>query len=295
MTSALGLESTGKQAEAIRKEAKKEAELPQGITWDELEKTYGTEGAFAALKKLPTYVAEQILQSAPSMAIPLAAGAAGAALSGPLAPIVGPIAGIGAYGVQQFGSFMQRQAQEGATPETLAPGKAALAAAATAPIGYFADRFTLGMSKVPTKVLGEEISKELAKRTSGVAGRAATGASLGIIAEAPTEVLEQAAERWQAGLDLTGEEAKKEYKEAFFGAAAVGGVGGAAARVLRGAPPEPEVAPPPVAPPPYVPEPSITGTNTADMIAALSRPQNADMMAAIRGREEEQAAPKLNE
>jgi hypothetical protein len=290
VSSALGLESTGKQAEAIRKEAKKEAELPQGITWDELEKTYGTEGAFAALKKLPTYVAEQILQSAPSMAIPLAAGAAGAALSGPLAPIVGPLTGIGAYGVQQFGSFMQRQAQEGATPETLAPGKAALAAAATAPIGYFADRFTLGMSKVPTKVLGEEISKELAKRTSGVAGRAATGASLGIIAEAPTEVLEQAAERWQAGLDLTGEEAKKEYKEAFFGAAAVGGVGGAAARVLRGAPPEPEVAPPPVAPPPYAPEPSITGTNTADMIAALSRPQNADMMAAIRGREEEQAA-----
>lgn len=238
LKSALGMkEQAGQQAADIRREAAQPKEGPVPTTWEELEQTYGKEGAIEALKKFPTYVTEQILQSAPSMAAPLAVGAGAAALSGPAAPIVGPLAGLGTYGLQQFGQFMQRQAQEGATGETLAPGKAAAVAAATAPLGYFADRFALGLTKVPAKVLGEGALAELAKRTgASVAGRAATGAGLGILAEAPTEVVEQIAERWQAGLPLDNEDAKREYKEAFFGAAAVGGVGGAAARVLGGAP-----------------------------------------------------------
>jgi hypothetical protein len=238
LKSALGMkEQAGQQAADIRREAAQPKEGPMPTTWEELEQTYGKEGAIEALKKFPTYVTEQILQSAPSMAAPLAVGAGAAALSGPAAPIVGPLAGLGTYGLQQFGQFMQRQAQEGATGETLAPGKAAAVAAATAPLGYFADRFALGLTKVPAKVLGEGALAELAKRTgASVAGRAATGAGLGILAEAPTEVVEQIAERWQAGLPLDNEDAKREYKEAFFGAAAVGGVGGAAARVLGGAP-----------------------------------------------------------
>jgi len=226
-------ESAGKQAEEIRKERAIPSKEAPAITWDELEKTYGKEGAIEALKKLPSYVAEQVLQSAPSMAVPLAASAAAGAVSGPLAPIAAPLAGIGTYGLQQFGQFMQRQAQEGATGETLAPGKAAATAALTAPIGYFADKLMLGMGKIPEKVLGEQIAKELAKRTGAtMAGRVATGATIGVIAEAPTEVLEQAGERWQAGLPLMDEAAKKEYKEAFFGAAAVGGLGGGASRAM---------------------------------------------------------------
>jgi hypothetical protein len=229
-------EAAGKQAEEIRKEAQAQQGKPAAISWEELENTYGKEGALAALKKMPAYLAEQILQSAPSMAVPMAVGAGAAAVSGPLAPIVGPAAGIGTYGLQQFGQFMQRQAQEGATGETLAPGKAALAAAATAPIGYFADRLMLGMGKIPEKVLGKQIADELAKRAGkSVAGRIAGGATIGVIAEAPTEVLEQAAERWQAGLPLTGDDAKREYKEAFFGAAAVGGAGGAGSRAIGAA------------------------------------------------------------
>ena len=238
LKSALGMkEQAGQQAADIRRESAQPKEGPMPTTWEELEQTYGKEGALEALKKFPTYVAEQILQSAPSMAAPLAVGAGAAALSGPAAPIVGPLAGLGTYGLQQFGQFMQRQAQEGATGETLAPGKAAAVAAATAPLGYFADRFALGLTKIPSKVLGEGALAELARRTgASVAGRATTGAGLGILAEAPTEVVEQIAERWQAGLPLDTDEAKREYKEAFFGAAAVGGVGGAAAGVLRGAP-----------------------------------------------------------
>jgi hypothetical protein len=47
-------------------------------------------------------------------------------------------------------------------------------------------------------------------------------------------VLEQAAERYQAGLSLTGDDAMNEYKEAFFGAAAAGGGIGAGAKTIGG-------------------------------------------------------------
>jgi hypothetical protein len=105
-----------------------------------------------------------------------------------------------------------------------------MTAGATAPLGYFADRFTAGLGGLGTKKAGEEIIKELSARqvAAKVGKRAAVGASAGVIAEAPLEVLEQAAERWQAGLSLTGDDAANEYKEAFFGAAAAGaGIGGA--------------------------------------------------------------------
>lgn len=240
LQSALGFkEAAGKHAEAVRKEQEAQAQQPQGLSFEELKKIYEEKGLAEALKNAPAYMVEQVLQSAPSMAVPLAAGAGAAAVSGPLAPIVGPAAGIATYGLQQFGSFMNRQAQEGATGETLAPGKAATAAAVTAPIGYFADRLTLGLGKIPEKVLGKEVAEELARRVGGsIAGRAATGATIGVVAEAPTEVLEQIAERWQAGLPLNDEKAQKEYWEAAVGAASVGGVGGAGARVLAGAPEE---------------------------------------------------------
>jgi hypothetical protein len=226
-------EEASRQAAAIRAQEQQQKPIAP-ITYEELEKTYGKDGAIEVLKKLPAYISEQILQSAPSMAVPLAAAAAVTPFTTPLG---GLLAGIGTYGTQQFGQFMRRQATEGATGETLAPGKAAAVAAATAPIGFFADKFLIGLGKFPPKILGSEALAELAKRTGqSLPGRITTGATLGVIAEAPTEVLEQMAERYQAGLPLNTEDAYKEYKEAFAGAAAVGGVGGAAARGLAGKP-----------------------------------------------------------
>jgi hypothetical protein len=226
-------EEASRQAAAIRAQEQQQKPIAP-ISYEELEKTYGKDGAIEVLKKLPAYISEQILQSAPSMAVPLAAAAAVTPFTSPLG---GLLAGIGTYGTQQFGQFMRRQAQEGATGETLAPGKAAAVAAATAPIGFFADKFLIGLGKFPPKILGSEALAELAKRTGqSLPGRITTGATLGVIAEAPTEVLEQMAERYQAGLALDTEDAYREYKEAFAGAAAVGGVGGAAARGLAGKP-----------------------------------------------------------
>ena len=226
-------EEAGRQAAAIRAQEQQQKPIAP-ISYEELEKTYGKDGAIEVLKKLPSYISEQILQSAPSMAVPLAAAAAVTPFTSPLG---GLLTGVGTYGAQQFGQFMRRQAAEGATGETLAPGKAAAFAAATAPIGFFADKFLIGLGKFPPKILGSEALAELAKRTGqSLPGRITTGATLGVIAEAPTEVLEQMAERYQAGLPLDTEDAYKEYKEAFAGAAAVGGVGGAAARGLAGKP-----------------------------------------------------------
>jgi hypothetical protein len=235
--------ATKKLAEIKSDQQKPDARAP-GITWEELEQTYGKEGAIEALKKLPTYAVEQILQNAPSMAAPLAVGAAATPFTGPFG---GLAAGIGTYGVQQFGQFMQRQAQGAKTVEELEPGKAAATAAVTAPLGFFVDRLTVGMSRIPNKILGQEIGAELAKR-AGV--RAATGATIGVVAEAPTEVLEQMAERWQANLPLFTEDAIREYKEAAAGAAVVGGSIGATSRLMS----PPLATQPP--PPPQIAEPT---------------------------------------
>lgn len=234
--------------EAVRKvmaEAKeqKPQEKP-GMTVTDFERIAKEQGFAAAAAQAPKYIVEQVLQSAPQMAGPLVAGAGAAALSGPLAPIVGPAVGIGTYAVQQFGNFLMRQAQEKKDPEELEVTKAALTAAGTAPLGYFADRFTVGLGGAG-KNAGEQVIKELAaRRAAGEIGagavakevgkRAAKGATVGIIAEAPTEVLEQAAERYQAGLELTGADARNEYREAFFGAAAAGGGIGGTSGATRG-------------------------------------------------------------
>jgi hypothetical protein len=288
---ALGMrESASKQAEDIRAQAQAEAGKPQGTSFADLEKAYQEQGLMAAAKKVPSYITEQALQSAPSMAVPLAAGASAAAFAGPLAPVVGPAVGIGTYGLQQFGNFMRRQAEEGRTGETLEPGKAFGTAAATAPIGYFADRLILGFGKVPEKILGQQVAAELAKR-AGV--RAATGATVGVVAEAPTEVLEQMGERWQAGLPLKGDDAMREYKEAFFGGAALGGVGGAASGALR----KPAVTPK-EEPPAYQPPVSLTGKTPAEMFqeqAAGRQGMGADVLGAVREREAAAAKAKQDE
>lgn len=293
--------ATGDEA-AIRQvmaEAKKEKpEEKPGMTVADFERIAKEQGFAAAAAQAPKYIVEQVLQSAPQMAGPLAVGAGAAALSGPFAPIVGPVAGIATYGVQQFGNFLMRQAREKNDPEELEITKAALTAGGTAPIGYFADRFAVGLSSVG-KNTGEQVLKELAARRAAgeigagavgkeVAKRAAKGATVGIIAEAPTEVLEQAAERYQAGLDLTSDEAKNEYKEAFFGAAAAGGgIGGVSggARGYAGYRGELAAAQPPAPPAP----PAVAGevpTEVPPTTPPTVEPQEEQRIRIVNGREE---------
>jgi hypothetical protein len=224
-------------------QAQKRFEERQGsktLSAADIGRIYEEQGLLSAAGKVPSYIGEQLLQSAPQMATPIAVGAAASPF---LTPVGGAIAGIATYGVQQFGNFLVRQAENKKDPEELELAKAALTAGGTAPLGYFVDRFTLGLGSAG-KSAGKEALAELAKRriagevgagavAKEVGGKALKGASLGIVAEAPTEVLEQLAERWQAGLPLTDEEAKREYTEAFFGAAAVGGALGGGSRAAQ--------------------------------------------------------------
>jgi len=240
MASGLGLAKTaitGTEAEtkakmeAIKAEQQKPEAAP-GMTVEDFQRIYKDKGLFAAAKEVPKYISEQVVQSAPQMAGPLAVGAATSPF---LTPVGGAIAGMATYGIQQFGNFLVRQAQEKKDPKELELTKAALTAAGTAPIGYFADRFTAGLGG-PSKKIGEQILKELsARQVAGEVGKGVVGgATRGIIAESPTEVLEQAAERYQAGLSLTGPDAMSEYKNAFFGAAAAGGGIGGVSGGIRG-------------------------------------------------------------
>lgn len=217
-----------------------EREGSKTLSAADIGRIYEKEGLLSAAGKVPSYIGEQLLQSAPQMAGPLAVGAATSPF---LTPVGGTIAGIATYGVQQFGNFLVRQAENRKDPEELELAKAAITAGTTAPFGYFADRFAAGISSIG-KNAGKEAAAELAKRrvlgevgagtvAKEVGKGALKGATVGVIAEAPTEFLEQVAERWQAGLALDDEEAKSEYIEALFGGAAVGGGLGGGSRAAQ--------------------------------------------------------------
>jgi len=248
VASGLGLAATstlGTDANTLKKmqQIKAAQQVPQevpGMSVAELERIYEKQGLGAAVAQVPKFITEQIAQSGPQTAIPLAAGVAASPF---IAPVGGALVGIGVYGVQQFGNFLVRQAQEKNDPKELEVAKAALTAAGTAPLGYFADRFMLGLG-VFGKKAGTEVVKELTARqlAAKVGKKVAVGATAGVIAEAPVEVLEQVAERYQAGLPLTGEDAYGEYKEAFGGAAASGGGIGGVARGIQ-AYREPRISP----------------------------------------------------
>jgi Large polyvalent protein associated domain 38 len=248
VASGLGLAATstlGSEADTLKKmqQIKAAQQVPQevpGMSVAELERIYEKQGLSAAVSQVPKFITEQIAQSGPQTAIPLAAGMAASPF---ISPVGGALVGIGVYGVQQFGNFLVRQAQEKNDPKELEVAKAAITAGGTAPLGYFADRFMLGLGILGKKA-GTEIAKELTARqlAAKVGKRVAVGATEGVIAEAPVEVLEQVAERYQAGLPLTGEEAYGEYKEAFGGAAAAGGGIGGTSRGIQ-AYMEPRISP----------------------------------------------------
>lgn len=243
-----GSKLVGDEASVAKKMAEAKADIQaqkdRSLSVADIQRIYKEKGLVNAAGEVPQFLVEQTLQSLPTMATPLAAGAATTALTapilGPFAPVAGTLAGIGAYGLQTFGSGVQRQAVEKQKPEEIELGKAAVASAIGAPLGYFMDRVTaLGGAKGV-----KEVAKELAARktageigaagvAAGVAKQTVKGTGVGFIAEAPTETLEAVLDRWQAGLSLTGNEAEQEYLEAGIAGGGVGGTIGGASRGAR--------------------------------------------------------------
>ena len=238
-----------KGAAAKMQEIKTLAEKPVTPTLSaaDINRIAHEKGLLPATAEVPSYIVEQVLKSGPEMAVPLLTsllvGTGAAMVSGPFAPIAAPvaatIAGIGTYGLQQYGHFMETQGLVNKAPEDLDPNQARLWAGITAPIGFLVDKFVGGIgSKFGQKAMMSKITQELARRKAAgegtkmavakIVGReTGIGAAKGIT-EMPTEMLEQAAEIHQAGGDLTSEESKQQLFEAGWAGLAVGSSFGSA-------------------------------------------------------------------
>ena len=172
-------EAAAQQMAAMKADKLKPQEKP-AMTWADMERIYADKGLLSAAAELPKYATESIAQSAPEMATPLVVGAgvtaASAPVVGPFAPLVGGAAGILTYGIQQAGHFLTTQGEEKKNPEQLEVGKALATAAATAPLGYLVDKWTLGLGSLTEKQVGKELLKRYTADEIGLGGVAA-GAS----------------------------------------------------------------------------------------------------------------------
>ena len=184
-------------------------------------------------------VRELLGGSLPSMVAPAAAGLAALA-----APVSIPVAaglgllGAGAVSAGQFtGSNLAAQLDTGKTLEEASLGKAAAAAVPQALIDTAAMALLPGVGKLFGSV-GSKLTTEQAKAiasqtlTRTIADYTAkTGVVMG--REGVTEATQQALERLQAGLELTDEQARKEYIDSFIGGAVLGGVLAPAGRAFE--------------------------------------------------------------
>jgi len=224
------------------------------VSWDKVKELYGSRGAVAAvgeiLRQVPLAITEQLPQLAAALGGAKAgalAGTAAAPLLGPAAP-AGPVIGgtLGALATifpSLYGANIERQAAEQrargeAVDVELGPaaGAAALqtgleAAATFIPLGRRVARSVFGPQV--DALLGQgkkEAAEALAKENLGAV--LAKGAVVGAATNVPTEVVQAALERAQAGLPLLDDDALKEYAANAYGGALVGTPLGAAGRAI---------------------------------------------------------------
>jgi hypothetical protein len=187
-----------------------------------------------------TKLAELAGGSLPYMVAPVVAGGA-AALAAPGATVAGigaaALARTGASALQFAGSNLSRQVDTGVS---LADTNLAAAAGTAIPQALL-DSFSLGLIPGVRKlagVAGEKLTVEQAKAIAKQGlGKTlqdyalTTGKVMG--AEGLTEAGQQVLERLQAGLNLTDEEARKEYFDNFLGGAVLGGALAPAGRYVE--------------------------------------------------------------
>jgi hypothetical protein len=221
-----------------------------GTSLEDLKREYAKEGVLGAAGEVARSIPEEIAAQAPQIAATVASGAAGAAagaaLGGPAAPITGVVGGaIGALTpsyLQAYAANLERQAQEDIAAGREVDVSRAAAAATAVPQAALdlASQFLVVGRIVGKRVFGEateEVYNLLRKGDRAKAERVARegltktlakGTAVGVAAEVPTEVVQSALERAQAGLSITSDDAFKEYGEAAYKAglaAPLGAVG----------------------------------------------------------------------
>lgn len=194
-----------------------------------------------AVSKLVDKTKEVAGSSLGAMGPAIAAGQAGAMVGGPLA-------GLAAFGITQFGTYLasnigrqkEEQQKRGRAGEDIERLPATVAAAGSTlldvaggkifkPIGSLLGIEGRGAAEKAAMEIVEAATKPSAYKRA-----VARGVATGIAFEVPQEVTQQVLERWQAGLALNpfdDPEAAREYAEAAGGALLLGGPMGAYSRV----------------------------------------------------------------
>ena len=246
-TGQTALESFGDASAAAQSGVERSQKLGEqyapGASLDKVKQVYAERGLLPAAGEVVSQIPAALAEQAPQIAATLGSaklGAMAGAAAGPVGALVGGIGGAAVPSlVQLFGSNLERQAQE-KNPEisrlsalgAAVPGAALEVASTFIPLGRNILAKLLGPNAEKALARGSNDSIEAQARESLTASLA-KGTGVGALAEIPTEVTQQMLERLQAGLSITDEEAQKEYGEAAYGAALVGGPFGAGARVLN--------------------------------------------------------------
>lgn len=238
-TGLAGIFNPNAAAEAgARRGDKIDAEYGEGPSLERFKDIYEREGALPALKGLAGDIPRGIASILPTALASMGTAKAGAmlgALGGPAAPVTVPLgAALGAFApsmLQHFGSNLERAASEDLKEKRAVDvdaGAAATAAAGQAALDTGSAAFAIG-GKLLSKLLGIP-AKQMGTATAEATFKAVLkGGARGSI-EIPTEVAQQALERWQAGLPLTSEDALAEYGSTAYstavGAVPLGGYAG---------------------------------------------------------------------
>ena len=202
-----------------------------GASLEAVKQAYNKDGLLSAVGEVFSQVPSAVTEQAPFLASMWAGAKTGAML--PVPPQFKPITAIGGALIAPFlvqsGSNIERQAQEQLQEGediNIKLGRAYSTAAVQASLDVVAMK--LGLSKLlgikpaalategAEKAAKEIAAKKLAKE--GIAKTVGVGAAKVTAAEVPTEMFQQLLERAQAGLDLTSDEAIKEYMEAGYAA-----------------------------------------------------------------------------
>jgi hypothetical protein len=205
-------------------------EKPAG-SLEAVKQAYEQRGFFPAAKEVITQMPGVIAEQVPLVGSMYAGAKAGAMLPVPpqfkpftalAGSILGPL-------LSYAGSSAERKAEEQiAKGEKVDVGAAGAFASGASQAAL--DRLSLGLSGlsrvfgISAKDLASEAGQKLAKESFATA--LAKGTLKTELAEIPTEIAQQAIERYYAGLPITGEEALKEYGEIAYQTSLMGPLGG---------------------------------------------------------------------
>jgi len=207
-------------------------EKPAG-SLEAVKQAYENKGVLAAAKEVATQVPGVLTEQVPLIGS-MALGARAGAIAGPWGALAGSVL---LPLLSYAGTSAQRKAEEqiakGENVDVGAVGAFASGAGQAA-----LDRLSLGLSGlsrvfgISAKELATEAGAKLAKESFATA--LAKGTLKTELSELPTEIAQQAIERYYAGLPLTGEDALKEYGDIAYQTSLMGPLGGAGRVYERG-------------------------------------------------------------